>query len=221
MGVLEDIEAASRRDRLGPRTTRIEVGGYLRVAEHPFALADKANMDLNPRQPDRYALARMVHAEEGSSSVIEKLCVCEAVVNRAKERGISPYSVITYDRRRELWGFFGEQSGRYCASGGSADPNQQDGSVVLAITAGEITLVRNATKFFAPRIRRQRGKELKSRERIVTDWAREGFQWIGPLDGLDAGDLMLLSFRGRFNADPRPALNFFKTRFASENDGRA
>ena len=210
------IISEAGRDRVGPRTTRVVIehhNNYLRVAEHPFDLAAAAGLDDDVRRPHVYTMTRAASAEHRNDGPAYWLAVCEAIRNHARRKGTNPYAVCTWDHRRDLWGWFGAQSGgRFISTGGGSkvetafDPHRGHAEAAMQALDKNTQLARGADKFFSPSGMADGGFAT------VRKWGGEGFEWVGQVEGTDAHTLMLLKFVGRGNANISRALAFLEAR---------
>jgi hypothetical protein len=184
--VLKGIDAASR-DRVGPSTSTVLSSGVQTVVGEPFSLAQSAKVSM-----DVYALARMIASEEGSGNAPTLLCLGEAARNEAKRRGTSVFSLLTNSTVPALRGRFGEQRTRWAST--RLDPNGRHVAAATAALSGT-GLARGARDFFDPATQatgEQLGKPLRlSVTQYITDNASNGLAWVGPIEGINPGRLML------------------------------
>lgn len=213
MEALTTIERAGR-DRVGPVTHRKvwpEHGGYITVAEHPFELSAVCGLDDDDKIPSRLAMVRGVSAEHRNDGPAYWLAVAEAFRNYEERKGRSFYSLATWDQRKDMWGWFGQQKGgRFCSTAGGADVKRafdpHRGHAVAVETAMDkrTALAKGADKFFSPSGMGGRDAAVK----IVEKWGREGFQWVGHIDGISTRRLMMLKWQGPGGAEWYRAVDF-------------
>lgn len=185
---------------IGTPATTAERSGYLYVTEDPFSLAQSAGLDL-----DTYALARAV-ASETSGSAAQLLAVAEAIRNAAAEKGRSVFAQVTRDRSHPFADkLFGEQAGRFVSS--RQNPRGQHVEAAMVALDLGTRLARDAVRFISPKTHDsgvQRGRSIPSAEEIIRSRASEGLLWVGPIEGIDEYDLMLLSRQAK--REPTEAL---------------
>lgn len=190
--VLAAIESAART-RLGPKTSIVvvDLGGgkeYKRASGLPEDMARAAATDL-----ETYSLARVTASEYGSGPPLAVLAIAEAIRNYARGKGKSIFSVLTADSREAVRGVFGEQHGRYAST--LRDPTLYTAAAARAALGGT-SLAQGAVKFFDPRV--QDGGYQSDRKLtydavgIVRRWAGDGYVWVGPIEGINEYNLMLM-----------------------------
>ena len=212
--ILDRIRAAPKT-YIKPRTRRVVVDGYERTEPRGDLWCHQAGLTL-----DEGALARMVASEVGTKPPQYMVAVIEATMNQARTKKISAFQQITMQGLTlkggvtpKSAGYFGRQSGRWCAS--IQDPTLQHLEVVrVALSAPEPLVTRDGRRWVDGKVMdggRQAGKRLKNNAvTIVEKWGAEGWEWIGPVyapDGqtplLDPYRLMVLRYAGRGKADIR------------------
>lgn len=196
MGALDDIAAASSA-RVGPRTVTDTEGGYTLVVGDPSSLVP-AGLDL-----DTYALARMVSSEYGSGPPVALLALAEAAVNKADQRGVSVFTLLTHSSNSATDGRFGEQSGGHWASTRLDPTGRHVAAASSAIDGSDIT--GGAIDYFDPAAQdagSQNGHKLRqSAQQYIQARYAEGLAWVGPIDGLNARQLMLFAPTGGYDID--------------------
>lgn len=192
-GALDTIAAASGnlvgRDT---STTKLTAGekSWRGVDVPPADLHAAAGLDA-----DIYALARCVASEVGQKATpVYQLAIAESVVREARvwKGGSSVFTMLTGRTRADAaWtaGKYGEQRGRWAST--SNDPSGKNVAAARAALGGT-TLTPPASKgarFFDAKVMdggRQGDHQLRlDATGLVAEWGEEGWQWIGPLPGVD------------------------------------
>lgn len=216
LSLLDRIRAAPKT-YISPRTNtkRRIVDGYERVEPRGDIWCRQAGLNL-----DEGALARMVASEAGRMPPQYMLAVIEATLNEARAKNISAFQRITMQGIKlrggamaKSAGYFGRQSGRWCAS--IQDPTFQHLEAVrVALSASARLVTRDGRRWVDGKVMDgglQAEKKLKyNAVTIVEKWGAEGWEWIGPVyepDGqtllIDPYRLMVFRFVGRGKANIR------------------
>jgi hypothetical protein len=201
---------------LRPRTKPTVVGGYERAEPSGTFWCVAAGLTT-----DDGAGARMIQSEAGSLiargyvqyGVAVGLATCnEAYARAGRYEPGSAFHLVTSDMRHEHAGYFGRQSGRWCAS--LQDPTERalecwrvasqlhgDG---MDFTAG----ARRWDDGWTQDRLWKAGKVNHDALGICRKWAAEGWEWVGPIfatDGktplIDPYRLMLFRYVGRRTAE--------------------
>lgn len=174
-------------------------GPWKRASGTPSVLAQAAGLSL-----DTYTLARCVASEFGSGPAIALFGIAEAIRNHSTRRGTTIFAALTASSARpESAGLFGEQSGRYAST--LRDPSPRHVAVARSAIEDRTSFVGPAVKFFDPRVQDggyQADRKLtKDAAQVVESWSSDGYEWIGPVDGINPYNLMLF----RPSGDPQTA----------------
>ena len=191
-----------------PRTKRAVVDGYERAEPRADEWCRLAGVSK-----DEGALARMIASETGSLPPQYLLAVAEAVINESKVKNITPFQRITMEgivlkggKPAKSAGYFGRQSGRWCASIG--DCTQRHLEAARVALSDHPKVARDARRWVDGKVMDrglQGGKPLAyNAVTLVEKWGREGWEWIGHVyesDGMtllfDPYILMLFRFVGK------------------------
>lgn len=186
----------------------------------PAILAANAGLDL-----DTYALARMIASEEGDSNDSHQIAVGECARNHASRVGVSISTMLLRSTGKnyseEANGRFSEQGKGKWASTSKAPTRTNVNNAIRVLSGTDVT--GGGIDFFSPsgqiiglvqgtsRIKISASKYIKRN-------AKDGLQWTGPIDGINAKKLMV--FRRAYNADATDALSFLNldTSDDSEDD---
>ncbi len=183
---------------VSPKTRKVEVNGYERCEPKGEEWCSKAGLTM-----DQGALARMVASEVGRLPVQYMIGVVECVLNECKTKGITPFQRITMDGIRirggkvaKSAGYFGRQSGRWCAS--IVDPTRQHAEVaktVLSHSTSKRLVARDGRRWVDGKVMdhgRQNGKPLTyNAVTLVEKWGKEGWEWIGQVYEADGKTLLI------------------------------
>lgn len=203
------------RTRVGPATTARLLSDpsgsgntWTGIETSPVALHAAAATDR-----DLYAIGRCIISEVGDANGYAALAAAETLWNAARRKGLTPYQWLvglTNDARDWTKWKYGEQSGRRAST--RQDPT------LRAITAAKVRqqagvgFVNGATTWYDPKTQ-DSGKQGRNDLRfdavgIANKWAADGYQWIGPLPGIDSYRTVvyLKHVPGRANVEPLLAL---------------
>lgn len=148
----------------------------------------------------------MVASEVGrGASALYMLLVAEAVRNDAKAAG---QTIDHYVRNRtnEQYAFtkghYGEQKGRKVSS--TRDPSERSLAAARAVLGQGTNYAQGAARFYDPRVQdggvQGTAKLNYDAIGIAEKWSAEGWNWIGPIDGVNSYRLMMLKkFSGKQN----------------------
>lgn len=141
------IDTLENGPRIGPST--IEGNNGL-IPDDPQELADAAGVDLGP-----YALARCLASEHPRDATTYLRCVAWAVRNKAAERGVSVFTLLTDGAGVAGDGYFGEQKAAAGTKYASTvdDPHRRHVQVAQEVMASPqaADLTGGCTHFFSPR----------------------------------------------------------------------
>jgi hypothetical protein len=215
LGRILDRIRATPETHILPRTRRVVVDGYERNEPRADVWCQKAGLTLGEG-----ALARMVASEVGTKPPQYMIAVVEATMNEARAKNINAFERITMQGLKlkggvtpKSAGYFGRQSGRWCAS--IQDPTLRHLEAVRVVQSAAGSLVaRDGRRWVDGKVMdsgRQAGKRLKNNAvTIVEKWGTEGWEWIGPVYEphgqtllLDPYRLMVFRLVGRGKADIR------------------
>lgn len=148
-----------------------------------------------------YTVARCL-ASESPGPAATWLSIAEAIWNECRSVGVTPFERFTgarwqADAYEFTAGRYGEQHGRFAST--SRTPN---GRHVEAARQGRTSdLARGAARWLSLRTLdagKQAGRNVDPADVVVKRWAGLGWQWVGPLAGVD-------SYRHALFAQTRPA----------------
>lgn len=196
---VERVQAQRRAARVGSVRSGCRAGTDGVVRCDPERMRQAAEAFLRetgffPRSKslsfDVYAMARNIKSEAGSGTGSEKLAIGEALINRAREKGVSMFSLMSRG------GFFSRQRGCSPCVSSRQDPEVEDiiaAELVLAGKSGGIA--RGATHYFSPRSQNasfRRGTTSKDALTIYNSWTGGGdlLAWVGYVPGIDLGRQM-------------------------------
>jgi hypothetical protein len=131
--------------RVGP-ATRLRADGL--VDGDPTALAAAAGLDLKT-----YALARALVSEHGNDPDVYLIAIGWAIRNKAAERGVSLFELLTDGKGVAGDWLFGEQKAaagtKYAATG--QDPAQRHATIASFVLSSSSDPTGGATHFFSPK----------------------------------------------------------------------
>lgn len=137
---------------------------------------------------DLYSVARCV-SSEAPAAPAAVLATAEAIWSEAGAAKLSAWALLTGRTAASYaWtqGAYGEGHGRFAST--RRTPTAR--SLLAARMAREgSTIARGARRWFAPRINdsgHQGSRTLKDAITIAQTWAADGWQWVGPVEGVDS-----------------------------------
>lgn len=200
-----------------PRTKIVSgchnVGGRVNCAPEAMRAAAEAKLvtmgEWRGRLPLAvYTLARNVSAETGSGTVVQKMGVAVAAINRARLRSTDVNGVLLYAPAMQAGGTYGAYGpihgpegvstapyGRWAST--SQDPTVQDIHVAAFALSGK------ATSYFHG-ADDQYGAKYFGVDRVIADVkkkARKGNYWVGHIPGVNPMEVFLYTQRKDISAD--------------------
>lgn len=135
---------------------------------------------------DVYAMARNIASEAGSGTGAEKIAIGEALVNRAREKRVTMFSLMTRD------GHFGRQYGCNPCVSSARDPSWEDIYTAELVLSGKSgNLIKGATHYYAPADQDamfRSGRDPKDALTVYDKWtagSSGALTWVGYIPGID------------------------------------
>lgn len=212
-----DINAAGGDVRL----SRSTMGDDGAIVESPAALLARAQGVVGGNAPhgltlDRYTSCRIIASELGSGTAPELLCLIDADLNSAAAKRLSVFDHATAGHGR--FGRQGSPDSKPRPVATSKDPTVRHYRAVMAMGEGARGIARGARRYFDPKTQLalwEKGTHhhpalVVERWTWNKEWAGKltrdrkgrmlrklgparpgGEEWVGPIDGVDAWELML------------------------------
>lgn len=166
------------------------------VVESPVAIHVATGLDRNT-----CALARMMQSEIGDYYDAWRLVpVVELTRNHARRKGLEPYSLLV-GQTAAGYAFtqwqYGSGSGRYAST--LQDPSRKAVAIAKMVLQGSAWLPPNAENWDQPSLQDrlfQQGKSSKDAVAVAQSWGKDGYEWIGPLPGVNPYDDCVFAFVG-------------------------
>jgi len=166
------------------------------VVESPVAIHVATGLDRNT-----CALARMMQSEIGDYYDAWRLVpVVELTRNHARRKGLEAYSLLVGQTASDYsftqWQY-GSGEGRYAST--LQDPSRKAVAIAKMVLQGSSWLPSNAENWDQPSLQDRlyaSGKSTKDAVEVAQSWGKDGYEWIGPLPGVNPYDDCVFGFVG-------------------------